>query len=159
MSLVNFKVKSTSSETFLNEHDIGCSNFLGHNKHVTWGVRTPWCCMGCLNVIQNRRDFSCPNLFYFILFYFFYLNMYLNCVCWLMIYSVFNSNLLLIWGCNLAINKASLILRLPTLCTIASILMEKLLFLHLIKCLRSEDACMLKCSLILISRSLIVLPI
>ena len=37
-----------------------------------------------------------------------------------MIYWVFNSNLLLIWGCNLAINKASLILRLPTLCTIAS---------------------------------------
>ena len=32
-----------------------------------------------------------------------------------MIYSVFNSNLLLIWERNLAINKASLILRLPTL--------------------------------------------
>ena len=32
-----------------------------------------------------------------------------------MIYSVFNSNLLLIWGCNLAISKASLILRLPNL--------------------------------------------
>ena len=32
-----------------------------------------------------------------------------------MIYSVFNSNLLLIWGRNFAINKASLILRLPTL--------------------------------------------
>ena len=31
-----------------------------------------------------------------------------------MLYSVFNSNSLLIWGCNLAINKASLILRLPT---------------------------------------------
>ena len=52
-----------------------------------------------------------------------------------MIYSVFNSNLQLIWGCNLIIYKASLILRLPTLRTIASILMEKLLslFLHLIK--------------------------
>ena len=35
-----------------------------------------------------------------------------------MIYSVFNSNLLLIWGCNEAINKISLILRLPTLRTI-----------------------------------------
>ena len=42
-----------------------------------------------------------------------------------MIYSVFNSNLLLIWGCNLAINEASLILRLPTLRTIASILMGR----------------------------------
>ena len=46
-----------------------------------------------------------------------------------MIYSVFNSNLLLIWGWNLAINKAFLILRLLTLCTITSILMEKLLSL------------------------------
>ena len=54
-----------------------------------------------------------------------------------MIYSVFNSNLLLIRVYNLAINKASLILRLPTLSTIAPILMEKLLFLHLIKCLWS----------------------
>ena len=44
-----------------------------------------------------------------------------------MIYSVCNSNQLFIWGCNLAINKASLILRLPALHTIASILMEKLL--------------------------------
>ena len=54
-----------------------------------------------------------------------------------MIYSVSNSNLLLIWGCNLAINKASLILRLPILHTITFILMEKLLslFLYLIKCL------------------------
>ena len=53
---------------------------------------------------------------------------------------IFNSNLLLIWGCNLAINKASLILRLPTLRTTASILMEKLLslFLPLIKCLWNE---------------------
>ena len=41
-----------------------------------------------------------------------------------MIYSVFNSNLLLIRGCNLAINKAFLILRLPTLRSIVSILME-----------------------------------
>ena len=30
-----------------------------------------------------------------------------------MIYSVFNSNLLLFWGSNFTINKASLILRLP----------------------------------------------
>ena len=54
-----------------------------------------------------------------------------------MIDSVFNSNQLLIWGCHLAINKTSLILRLPTLHTIASILMEKLLplFFILIKCL------------------------
>ena len=50
-----------------------------------------------------------------------------------MIYLVFNSNLVLIWGCNEAINKACLILRLPILHTIA--LMEKLssLFLYLIK--------------------------
>ena len=41
-----------------------------------------------------------------------------------MIYSVLNSNLLLIRGRNLTINKASLILRLPTLLTIASLLME-----------------------------------
>ena len=75
-----------------------------------------------------------------------------------MIYSVFNYILLLIWEWNLAINKASLILRLPTLHTIASILMEKLLslFLRLIKCLWNEDARMLMCSLILMWRSLIV---
>ena len=86
--------------------------------------------------------------------------MYLKCVCKLMMYSVFNSNLLLISGCNLAINKASLILRLPILHTIASILMGKLsLFLHLIKCLWNEDAHVLRCSLILMWRGLIVLPI
>ena len=58
-----------------------------------------------------------------------------------MIYSVFNSNLHLIWGRHLAINKAYLILRLPTLRTIASILMGKLLslFLDLIKCSLNED--------------------
>ena len=57
-----------------------------------------------------------------------------------MIYSVFNSRLLLIWGCKLAINKASLILRLPTLRTIVSILMGKLLslFLHLIYRMRMQ---------------------
>ena len=51
-----------------------------------------------------------------------------------MIYLVSNSNLQLIRGCNLAINKASLILRLSTLRNIISILMEKLLslFLHLV---------------------------
>ena len=45
-----------------------------HYKHgVTWGVRTPcWVLeprylMGCLNVMHNRRDFSWPNQFYFIL--------------------------------------------------------------------------------------------
>ena len=78
-----------------------------------------------------------------------------------MIYSVSNSNLLLIWGCNLAINKASLILKLPTLPTIASISMEKLLsiFLYLINFLRSEDASALRCYLILMWRGLIVLPI
>ena len=43
-----------------------------------------------------------------------------------MIYSVFNPNQLLILGYYLVINKASLILRLPTLRTTASILMEKL---------------------------------
>ena len=47
-----------------------------------------------------------------------------------MIYSVYNSNLLLIWGSNLAINKATLILKLPILCTVDSILMEKLLSLY-----------------------------
>ena len=46
-----------------------------------------------------------------------------------MVYSVFNSNLLLIWGCNLAINKASLILRLWTLRPIVSILMEKIIII------------------------------
>ena len=78
-----------------------------------------------------------------------------------MIYSVYNSNLLLIWGCNLAINKASLILRLPTLRTIAFILMEKLLslFLHLIKCLWNEEAGVLKSSLFLMWRGLTGLPI
>ena len=78
-----------------------------------------------------------------------------------MIYSVFNSNVLLICGCNLAINKASLILRLLTLRTIAFILMEKLLslFLDLIKCLWNEDACVLRCSVILMWRGLIVFRI
>ena len=78
-----------------------------------------------------------------------------------MIYSEFNSNLLLIRGCHLAINKASLILRLPTLRTITSILMGKLLslFLDLIKCLWNEDAHVLRCSLIMMWCGLIVLPI
>ena len=76
-----------------------------------------------------------------------------------MIYSVSNSNLLLIWGCNLAINGAYLILRLRPLHTIASILMEKLsLFLHLFKRLRNEDPLVLRCSLILVWRGLIVEP-
>ena len=58
-----------------------------------------------------------------------------------MIYSIFNSNLLLIWGSDLAINKASLILRLLTLGTIVSILIENYydLFLYLIKCLWNRD--------------------
>ena len=79
-----------------------------------------------------------------------------------MIYSVFNFNQLLICGCNLVIKIASFILRLPTLRTIASILMEKLLlllFLHLVKYLSNEHARVLKCSLILMCRGLIVLPI
>ena len=78
-----------------------------------------------------------------------------------MIYSAFNSNLMLIWGCNLTINKASLVLRLPTLRTNASILMEKLLslILHLITFLWYEDARVLACSLIQMWRDLIVLPI
>ena len=42
-----------------------------------------------------------------------------------MIYSVFYSNLLLILGCNLDINKASLNLRSPTLRIFVSIFMEK----------------------------------
>ena len=41
------------------------------------------------------------------------------------------NDIFIIWGCNLTINKASLILRLPTLFTIASILMEQLLSLFL----------------------------
>ena len=45
-----------------------------------------------------------------------------------MIYSVFNSNLLLIRGCKLTINKASLILRLQILLTIASILIIIIIF-------------------------------
>ena len=62
-----------------------------------------------------------------------------------MIYSVFNSNLLLIWRCNLVINKASLILRLRN---IASVLLGKLLslLLHFIKCLWNEDKHALRCS-------------
>ena len=69
-----------------------------------------------------------------------------------MIYSVFNSNQLLIWGYNFAIKEAFLILRLPTLRTITSILIGKLLslFLHFIKCLLNENARVLRCSLILI---------
>ena len=59
---------------------------------------------------------------------------------------------LLIWGCNLAIKKVSLILRLPTLHIIASILGGKLSSLFL-------NARVLRCSLILIRRRLIVLPI
>jgi len=76
-------------------------------------------------------------------------------------YSVFNSNLLFILGPNLAINKLSRILRLPMFRIIASILTEKLLslFLHLIKCLWNEDARVWICSLILMWRGLIVLPI
>ena len=76
-----------------------------------------------------------------------------------MIYSVFNFNLLLIWACKLAINKTSLILRLLISHTIASILMEKLLllFLHLIKCLWNQDARVLRCSLILMWGSWIML--
>ena len=66
------------------------------------------------------------------------------------IYLVSNFNLLLIWVCNLAIWKASLILSLPILRIIASILMKKfLLFLYLIKCLWNEDAHVMRCSLIL----------
>ena len=76
-------------------------------------------------------------------------------------YSVFNSNLLFILEHNLAINKLSLILRLPMLRIIVSILTEKLLslFLHLIKCLWNEDARVWICSLILMWGVLIVLPI
>ena len=51
-----------------------------------------------------------------------------------MIYSVVISNLLLIWELSLSINQVSLILRLPTLHTIASILMEKLLSLFFCIC-------------------------
>ena len=79
----------------------------------------------------------------------------------LMIYSVFNSNLLSICWSNLTINKASLILRLPKLRTIASISMEKLLSLclPLIKCLWNEDAPVLRCSLFLMCRGFIVLSL
>ena len=43
-----------------------------------------------------------------------------------MIYSVSNSNLLIIWGRNFAINKTYLIMRLLILRTVASILIEKM---------------------------------
>ena len=42
LSLINFKVKTSSSETFFKEHDAGCSNSFGCCKHgVTWCVRKP----------------------------------------------------------------------------------------------------------------------
>ena len=59
-----------------------------------------------------------------------------------MINSVFNYCQLIIWGCDLAINKAYLILRLPTLRTIASILMEKLLSLFSFNLIYMEWRCM-----------------
>ena len=49
-----------------------------------------------------------------------------------MTYSVFNSNLLLICGYYLAINKAILIFRIPTIRNITFILMENLLTLFLL---------------------------
>ena len=33
LSLINFKVKSSSSEPFLDEHDVGCSIFLKQRKN------------------------------------------------------------------------------------------------------------------------------
>ena len=52
------------------------------------------CHFGCCNhgALRNRRDFSCPNQFYFILYYFLFfsvlyifyflnLNIYLECAC------------------------------------------------------------------------------
>ena len=42
LSLNIFKVKTSSSKFFFNEHDVGCSNFFGRGKHgVAWAVRTP----------------------------------------------------------------------------------------------------------------------
>ena len=46
LNLINFKVKlhRQSLVFFINEHDVGCSNFFESCKHgVTWGVRTPRC--------------------------------------------------------------------------------------------------------------------
>ena len=74
-----------------------------------------------------------------------------------MIYSVFDFNLLLIRGYSLAINKVSLILIFPSLRTIASILI--MIIFAFIECLWNEDACVSRCSLILMWRGLIVLPI
>ena len=47
LSLINFKVKTSLSETFLNEHDVGCSNlFLDVVNMVSQGVlgRHVGCC-------------------------------------------------------------------------------------------------------------------
>ena len=78
----------------------------------------------CLNVMRNKPDLSGPNQLHLIFFLFLNLNTYLKCVRSSMIYSVFNSNLLLLCGCNLALDKASIKLRQPTVHIIASISME-----------------------------------
>ena len=87
-----------------------------------------------------------------------------TCVRWLWVYCIMNSALssvlLLIRGRSLAISNASLIRRLPRFLSLASILTVMLLsmLLHLIKCLRNVDACVCKCSLILMCSGLVVLP-
>ena len=119
LSLIIFKVKLHSQRRIflINEHDVECSNFFVPCKHgVTWDVKT-LCGINVTSIFLIN--------FILLLFYFISKLKYVFKMCMLMIYSVFNSNLLLIWGCNLAINKASLILRQPTLCTIVSILMGK----------------------------------
>ena len=42
LNLINFRVKTSLSETFLSEHGVGCSNSFGCCKH---GL------MGCLNIM------------------------------------------------------------------------------------------------------------
>ena len=125
MLVVNIflNVVNTASRTVLERHVGWC------NHCASWGAKTQ-CGIDVTSVVLINSI-----LFYFLFYFYFLFSTFLKLkyvfkMC-ILINSVFNSNLLLIWGCNLAINKASLILRLLTLHTIASILMEKLLSLFL----------------------------
>ena len=86
------------------------------------------------------------------------------CARWLWVYCIMNSALssvlLLIPGRSLAISNASLIRRLSRFLSLSSILTVMLLsvLLHFIKCLQNVDACVCKCSLILMCSGLVVLP-
>ena len=79
LSLINLKVKLHRQRLFfIKEHDVGCSIFW---TVLTWGhgecynLGAPW---ECLNAMRNIRDFSCPNQFHFILFYFIFISFYLS---------------------------------------------------------------------------------